>query len=407
MAFPTTITALFPALFGQGRTRPYISSAGNVYVVLKDPSNSDEISVQKATDPTSSFSEAASLGLANSGVLLGLGTHQDGDDIHIATQDDNDVLLYHVFSMSSDSFTTSNQAVTSAVGTKVDAEKAISIELKENGDQLLFYNGDEDNAMGAKARVDFAFKTSGSWTVDQAVDAGGKFNYLTGGVVRGASDLFHLVFHDVTGRDANHRSLTLPSTLSAVENCADGSTQTVDFGVINPVFYDDSGVERITVGWMRDDSKVTTAEIDDDGTPGAEEQASDDVDAALQFVVASTAVDEKRVWLLVAAAGEDLFTTSNNDSGGWDTDVEFLDAVNVTVLTTGIFQRGSDIVLAMVYDNGGTIQYNEKVLRPLSSPPPLPVPRFHFLRRVVPILLSIMKGGLPWGVSIVFPSLAP
>jgi len=378
VALPTTIEPggdiSFRGPSSQGRIRPYISSAGNVYLIMFT-SGDALIGVFKATDPTDSFTflSTATVLLANSGAEGQLATFQDGDDVHVATQDDNEAILYHVFSMSSDTWTTSNEAVTSAVGTDVNADKAISISLETGGDIILFYQGASDNDMGQKERVDRAWKTGGSWVVDQAVDEGGAVSYFLGGVVRGEADKFHLVYKDDTGPafEVEHRSVQdVDGTLSAVDRVNDSSVEAFDFVIPSPVFYDDGGIERITVAWHASTpSAIKASEIDDDATPGAEEGVASAPHTNGEFTVVSLAVDLKEVWLLYAdSTTQDLFSHSNNNSAGWSGGEEELDAVTINLVTSNVYTRQNEVKLAYVYDDGGTIKYNEKILRTV---PPL------------------------------------
>ena len=84
VALPTTISGVdFLDTASQGRSKPHISSAGNVYKVFRDGTANDGLDVYKATDPTDSFSQVASVtinGAAN--ILLGIATFQDGDNLH-------------------------------------------------------------------------------------------------------------------------------------------------------------------------------------------------------------------------------------------------------------------------------------------------------------------------------------
>lgn len=365
-AFPTTISGVtFLPTQSQGRSRPYISSAGNVYFVFRDGSTNTDLDVFKATDPTTSFSQTATLTLTGSAVLHGVGSIQDGDNIHIATQDDGDKLLYHVFSMSSDSFTTSNEAVTSAIGTNVNAEKAISIELETGGDIIIFYQGASENVQGQKERVNTAYKVGGSWTVDQAVDDGGAVNYFLGGIVRGGGvNKFHLVYKDDTNSDALHKSVQdVDGTLSSVETMNDTSLNAVDFAVVQPVYYDTSGIERITAIWGAG-STTRTGVIEDDGIPEPEKIMSSLVRTNSEFLVVSQSVDDLTIHIFITDTEDDLFTAfSEDDALFWLSGGEELDAVEIRFITSNVYQRGSDIVLAYVYDDAGAIKYNEKILR--------------------------------------------
>ena len=67
--------------------------------------------------------------------------------------------------------------------------------------------------------------------------------------------------------------------------------------------------------------------------------------------------------MIFAGSGSDIFTDSNNDRGGWGTDVEELDGITCNLITSNVYTRAGVVVLAYVYDDGGTIKYNEKFLR--------------------------------------------
>jgi len=380
--FPTTLSGVdFLAVASQGRSKPYISSIGNLYVFLKDDFFADRMDVYKATDPTDSFTEETFLALADTGVLRGIATFQDGDNIHITTQDDNEVILYHIFSMSSDSFTTSNQVVTAAVGTDVDAEKAISISLSEDESEILiFFQADSDNDMGQKERVRRAWKISGSWTVG-AVDGGGAINYFLGGVVRGEADKFHFGFLANLADPfiPEHKSAQdVDGTLSALEEYGDFITgaNSEDFQLVPGVYYDDDGVERITLAFHR--PAATAAEfrsslVEDDGTPAVDSlithTGDDEPFFNGQFAVVVLAVDEKTVWGLWSRSndGQDLWSAKNVDDAGFTDRNEELDAVTINLVTSNVYQRGSDVVLAIVYLDGTTVKYTEKVLRTIAA----------------------------------------
>lgn len=365
MALPTTISGVtFLATQSQGRSRPYISSTGNIYCVFRNGTTNTDLDIYKATDPTVAFSQVGSLTLNANGLLLGIGTFQERDNLHIATQDNNEAILYHVFSMSSDSFTTSNEAVTSAVGTNIDIEKAIQISLETGGDIIIFYQGASDQIKGAKERVDRAFKVGGSWTVDQAVDDGGEVHYFLGGIVRGKANKFHLVFKDDTNADVLHKSVQdVDGTLNSVEILNDSDMNVVDFPVAVPVFYDDEGAEIVTTGWNRTTFMGAT-EVVDDGVPESVTTLSSFIaNRTNQFSILSLAVDVKTVWAIIARSGNDIYSTSNVDRAGWDLDLEELNGITCKLITSNSYQRGSDVVLAYIYDDDGTIKYNEKVLR--------------------------------------------
>ena len=80
---------------------PFISAAGNVYVVAKQ-STSLDVMVYKATDPTSSF-VAQTTGSPNNTAWY-VAVVEDNDVLHIATYDTDEPIHieYHSFDMSDD-----------------------------------------------------------------------------------------------------------------------------------------------------------------------------------------------------------------------------------------------------------------------------------------------------------------
>jgi len=78
--------------------------------------------------------------------------------------------------------------------------------------------------------------------------------------------------------------------------------------------------------------------------------------------VACYALDGTTTRLLYSdSASADLWSDAQTDGGSWGTDVEELDAVTINRVSCNVYDR-SGSKLAYVYDDGGTIKYNEKSL---------------------------------------------
>jgi hypothetical protein len=279
--------------------------------------------------------------------------------------------------MSTDTYTTENQSITGAVQATPFGLKVNDIALETNGDCIVVYQGDEEDDMGLRQRIDYARRVAGVWTSNIAMDDGGKFDYHSPGVVRGASDLFHITYYDNTNTNALHKSVQdVDGTLSAVETLNDSALTDAECVVCSPVFYDDGGVERITSGFKRDNagSEGRSAEIEDDGTPLAAETFGEDVttftESSFDYAVISLSVDQKTVWAIWSQDSDgDIFVNFNVNSGGWDTEAEQTDAVTARNISSNIFQRGDNIVLAWFYSEGGDDAiYDETVLRPAAAP---------------------------------------
>jgi len=373
-ALPVTISGVvFPTNNANGRLGPFLSSGGNFYAVFLDSTDTGNVDIFKATDPTDSWSQQATLDVGGANAVQVMAVHQEDDNLHIVTDNAGEITLeYHVFSMSSDSFTISNEAITSSISDNNEADKTVDISVRSDGDVIVVYAGDEDNAMGAKNRVDYARREGGTWTVDIAVDDAGAVNYEGPEMVRGESDLMHIVWDDATNADILHKSLNSSNSLSSVEIVSDSlSDNTSIRSVTRPTFYDAAGVERITVIYRINAIPITSVIIEDDGIPDTEETVSATVARIVNnTVILTAAVDNKTVHVLYAEGlSFDLFHDLNTDDGGWGTDVEELDNVTINAISANVYDRASFTRLAFVYDDGGTIKYNEVQLAAVGGRP--------------------------------------
>jgi len=387
MALPVTITNV-DQLNRQaaGRARPYISTAGAgaaVYCFFRGAlaGDGDEMKAYKSANPdTTSFTQQDFVQEGGSSSWSNIGTFRQDDtddEIHVVNSTGAEEIFYHIFDMSTDTFTTENEQLTSAVQASPFGLKVLAVALETNGDVIVVYQGAEEDDMGLRQRIDYARRVGGTWTSNLAVDDGGKFDYFSSGIVRGVSDLFHITYHDNTNSDALHKSVQdVDGTLSAVETLSDSATTTGEHMVNNPVYYDDAGTERITVAFRRSTggSQGRSAEVEDDGTPLAAETFASDVDLFTEssrlHAGSALAVDQKTVWAIWAqGADNDIFVNFNVNSGGWDSEVEEKDAVTADAVSANVYERDGNIVLAYLYSlNGDDAFYEERFLRVAAAP---------------------------------------
>src|SRR3990170_1386621 len=113
MALPTTLTGAKLIIEFGNEGGPFISSGGNVYVVVIESAVAGGMMVMKATDPTSSFSEQDSANAPDIGAdSYYYWAHQEGDVIHLVTYGlTNPQVRYHTFSMATDTWGTVNETV--------------------------------------------------------------------------------------------------------------------------------------------------------------------------------------------------------------------------------------------------------------------------------------------------------
>lgn len=365
MPFPTTITGVTALARAAGKSGPFVSSSGAVYGVFRNDTNLGDIDIIKLASPEDGFTLAASLTQSGGNPeIFSYAATQLGDNIHIATSiratGPTEPILYHVFSMSSDTFTTSNEDTGGEGVTPTDANKNIDIAVRSGG-PVIGYQGPTVSVMGQKQRSNFARKDGAVWTSDIALDDGGEVDFFFCGCVLGAGDKVHFVYHDDTNTNAVHKSLTSGNVLSAAENTNDTATDTEDFILPRPAFYDATGVERITTAHMTS-GDLFSAEIDADGVPGAQEQASDSSPVIdNEQVMASLFVksDVDRVYALYARQSDgDLYRDENTNSGGWGVDTsEFVGTI--TFVSGNFFTREGRPTLAYFIVDGGVVKYNE------------------------------------------------
>jgi hypothetical protein len=334
--------------------------------VFQNDTNVGDLDIIKLASPEDGFTLIASLTQSGGNPeIFSYAATQLGDNIHIATTiratGPSEPILYHVFSMSSDTFTTSNEDTGGEGVTPTDANKNIDIAMRSGG-PVLTYQGPTVSVMGQKQRTNFARKDGAVWTSDIALDDGGEVNFFIGGCVVGASDKIHFVYHDDTNGTALHKSLTSGNVLSAVETYSDSVSDTEDFIIPRPAFYEaPAAVERITAAYMTS-GNLFASEIDNDGVPGAEEQVSDDSPVVTSETVQVSLFvksDVDRVYALYARQSDgDLYLDQNTNSGGWGVDAsEFVGSI--TFVSGNFFTREGRPTLAYFINDGGVIKYNE------------------------------------------------
>jgi len=381
MALPTTIASIAVL---SGRHPPFKSSSGNFYAIANTTTTT--IDVYKATDPTVSWTaqDTSNNPLGDGFVDFDIITAvQDGDLIHIATDDDVfGGYLYHKFDMSSDTWTVTDEVI--EFTTDAPENTWISIAVRSDGDVIVAYVGDTDRVMGGdKERVDYARRESGSWTVGVALDAAGDIHYGNPNVVKASStDDMHFVWQRQTDtadpptswEDHEGRTLDSSNTLSTTDNEATALTSGHLRGFQNMVSYDDGGTERIIGSGPDTNQDLINTQATEDGsddisiTAPVTEALTDEIFVNGEVGIITTAELSGDLHILYSGGGangvdQDLFYSTSTDNGAsWATEAEEIDAVTVNFISANIYVRCKDTVLAYVYDDGGVQKYNEKVL---------------------------------------------
>lgn len=375
---------------------PFISSGGNVYVVIKRFNGSDNITVRnriavfKATDPTSSFSEQdrGSASTPNAPMydasivrepLQTMWAVQVSDVLHVAWTSSAsgalDAYEYTTFDMSSDTWSGTELVIdTVATDPPVLTDTSISIAVRSDGDVIALYNGATDRLHGSdQNRVDYARKENGTFaTIAVAVDNAGADMWYGSVIVLGSSDRMHFFFKNDDLDDAYQRTLVHSgNALETFPSAGDTQTNLPNHVFAPGISYNDGGTQRVRCPYVDLSGQLSYAEFDSVDAPGAftvnADVGDNDVISPDQNPVACLAVDGTDEHLLYSGGGasgtdRDLYHDLNDG-----VDVEILDGVTVNSISCNVYDRTTNVRLAYVYDDGGTIKYNEVDLGALAS----------------------------------------
>jgi hypothetical protein len=242
MALPLTITGISTAVAPVG---PFKSSGGAYYFFGRNGTTSSDLTAMKATDPTSSFSSAASVSF--SGTIQGreaLSAFVVGDVVHIAVWHAGGSplnLSYVTFNMGTDSFSSIEAVQTGVSNGDGSGNGIVSIVVRSTGDVVIAYNGATESVMGTSyRRVRYARRVSSVWTTAIIVDPQGSVNWTSPECCIGLSDRTHIFYCD--GTNTGQRTLNSANTLQTAS-----TTVTIGTELGQSVSYDDAGTYRVII----------------------------------------------------------------------------------------------------------------------------------------------------------------
>jgi hypothetical protein len=369
VALPVTISGTLPPTdFNAGGLLPVISSGGNVYVILLDSTDTSLLEAWKATDPETSFAEQDSADKPNlTNIILAASVVQEGDVIHIATQEDSTGRVgYHTFNMATDQWVVVNEQITAT--TFIGQQYHVGISVRSDGDVIVAYVGlRETITMSDLQRVKYARREGGSWTADVAVDDGGSVNWVSPEVVIGSSDRMHIFFVHDENDDGYQRCLRSDNSLetfpAAFETTVGITASRQDFG--RGVSYDSGGTIKVRCPYVGVSTRPYMASLDSADTPtvtGAEISTHavlvNGVAGQDCYQLASVAKGTDLYTLWINNADSDLYRDVNADGGGWGTDTNTFTGT-VTWLAANVFIRGSNYRLAYLMYESSAVKYNE------------------------------------------------
>jgi hypothetical protein len=185
----------------------------------------------------------------------------------------------------------------------------------------------------------------------------------------------HIVYYADDG-NVYHRSVSSSNVLSDRKSLTTdgGSRPSERVPFAPPVYWDESGEEKVMVGYRKaSDGRIYTRIITNDGTPGAESAASDHAvnndQAQSCQPTANLANDGSTVYLHYAdATSEDIFRDVYTPETGWGADVKEQNGVEADLIRGLVFTHlagdGGKKVVGYLFDNGsdgytGTVLYKE------------------------------------------------
>jgi hypothetical protein len=347
------------------------------YVILVDSSDLTIMEVHSSPDnDPETWTEQDSADHPNlTGFPQAIWGHQDGNSIHIVTQEETSFRVgYSRFDTAShatpDNWGIVDEEVETPTDVGTSVETSCSIAARSDGTRVVLYNGSEDKVKGSPyARVDYNIRSAGgTWggPVTVVANEKGEVDWFGSVIVLDTdNDMCHFFIKEVatTTNIAKHRSLTSGDSLSSIENVDTTVVGIAGMHVFGPGFYVlDGATHRVRVPYYDASLRITLARIDDDGSPQVTTDISDAQPNALNgSMVAALAHDGLDAWLLYSRLSDsDLYSdTAVTPHTGWTTDVEREDAVTINRISCNSYTRSGSKVLAWVEDNAGTIRYNE------------------------------------------------
>lgn len=387
MALPVTIGA-----DGTGRWHSFHgafkSSGGAFYTILSGSSGKTGsfATAWKATDPTSSFTvqdESNSARLGQTGptsfaTIGSLNVWQDGDKLHVAST--VDWTLYGCFDMSSDAWvdlgTSDYEIVIHEDGpiTAVACDIAVLSAAYGVGSAFVkirvVYQGATDMDMGSSyERIDESNSVDDgvTWSAPTQIDNGASaaaLHYTGPRIVLppSNSDQCHIFMSD--GTNLTQRAIAGDDTLRTYRDTGFDVTSDL-YPITHGIGFTRSSVSKVRIGYR----EITTNDLevlefdaftdDTDRTETSSNVSTDDVQVDNGSINACLAADGSIIrGLMVKASDDDLYEFFDDDADSYTVEGTAHVTGTVNHISCNVYDR-SGTKLAMIYDDGGTVKYDE------------------------------------------------
>ncbi len=371
--------------------RPSIAGATDQFYTIGKDSGGAQVRAYMATDPTDSFAQVdagSSSPLTSSSPHLSTNIVQVNEKLHVVIQDLVDDVFYCRFDMSSDTWdaidggSDEDILVTTTPNGTTDA---CDIVVLSTGVIRIVYQGATQMDMGSNYEtIDHAYSTDDgeNWTSAVRVSADGEIHYTGPRIVLppNNSDQCHIFYEsnaDASGvYDITQRALDSSHNLRTVRDLGFNASQH-RYVITHGIGFVRSGISKVRIGYRHSSTvELEVIEFDafsddrdiTDDSPTGELDASSVSTATVAHnntsIVACLASDGATIRGLFANAddGDDLWQFDDGGSDSYSSSEHF-NASQIDHISCNVYDRDGP-KLAMIYDDGGTVQYDEIDITP-------------------------------------------
>jgi hypothetical protein len=351
-----SIATLSPINYWAG---PFVDGNDNIYVVCEN------LSVYKAgSNPlVDSWTAQDTSNEPTSDTTAGVGSWQDGTKIHIVHWDaTSGQFRYSVFRTSDDTNNDTWGTIDQTIEAPIDPGTArCAITIRSDGDIIVGYNGDKDKIHGTSYdRVDYAREEGSGWN-DVGISLGAVDQEVTQqltGIGIGESDKVFFSYRGYISQiELIKQILTSSNSLGTLESIQSSSTTLETNNKYIP-YYDDSGVEVMTWGYHIGSNQIAMKQTRDDSLQTAVNGDTSEVytDAGYPSPVA----DGTDIYLTYRQTStNDIYYQKSSDGGAFGS-TTFVSSASAPVhISANIIDHGGGKVLAVVYNDSGTVYYDE------------------------------------------------
>ncbi len=372
MALPTTISADREFAPNQSFGGPF-QIGGKTYVVIADVDTASDadsfIYVYGTTDPVGGSWTLEDSSQRDAGdSIKSFWAVEDGTDIQIYAMGLDAVggLMHSTFDTVTDAFTTDLTQITAVVDDLLTDNLFVSASIRSDGDQIVLFSGDSEAVHGTDyARIDYVREEGAGWSSAISVDGGSTTHFNYGTVVKAESDKMQFAYYIAFTLDINANNLNSSNTLSSVDtvvaSVTDGKRM---FG--GGAYYLDGSVDKVRISlWdasLTAGNELTEVYIDDDVVNSSLQNAGWEDSTVLTDDIQkhwmSEVMQGTKRYIMYIDDGNDINYTVIDDDGTPAADVEAIALTDCNGLFCRVIDRSGD-KLAYVYDDAGTIKYNE------------------------------------------------